>query len=141
MRKGQGHAKDALNALGIDKVCESVCDRKSLTKIAEEAGVSIGSLLTWIGEDPERSARVREARVAMAKVWDEKAESEIAGAKDAFELSKAKELAQHYRWRASKIGHREYGDKLELEHSGTIKSITDEELDRKLAEYAARLAE
>lgn len=53
-----------------------------------------------------------------ASVWDEKAEQGLEDAADPFELSKHKELAHHYRWRASKIAPRIYGDRIQQEHSG-----------------------
>jgi hypothetical protein len=102
-----------MDKYGLDAVCEALGERKTLTAIAEEAGVSMGSLLTWIAADPERDARVRETRQAMARIWDEQAEQGIREAKDPFELSRAKELAHHFRWRASKIAAREYGDRVQ----------------------------
>lgn len=113
-QNGKGEAIEALNAYGIDQVCDRIADKLSLTAIAKEAGVSIGSLLTWLAADAERSARAREARAIVAKGWDEQAEDEIRNAKDAFELSKAKELAHHYRWRAKVTAPKEYGDKVAL---------------------------
>lgn len=111
-------ARTKLDAIGIDEVCDCVGEGKSLTLIAHNADVSIGSLLTWIEADPERSARVKECRSAMARYWDEKSEQCIEDASDEFELKRAKELSHHYRWRASKIAPREYGDKVTQEHTG-----------------------
>lgn len=107
-------AREALDTFGIDAVCERVGEGKSLTAIAEDVGVSIGSLLTWLKADPERSARAREARQSTAQGWDELAEAELRAASDAFELAKARELASHFRWRASKIAPNDYGDKVQL---------------------------
>lgn len=84
-----------------------------MLSIARNIGVSQGSLIAWIAADSERSARTKEARAHTALAWEEKAERGIAEASDPFELSKAKELAHHYRWRASKIAPRDYGDKVE----------------------------
>ena len=103
---------------GIDGVCDAICNEKPLTTLAGEIGVSIGSLLMWIEADKERSARAREARIVMARRWDEKSEAVLAAASDPFELSKAKELSHHYRWRASKIAPRDYGEKIQQELSG-----------------------
>lgn len=111
-------ARIKLDAFGLDEVCDSIGEGKSLTSIAEDAEVSIGSLLSWIEADPERSARVRECRSAMARYWDEKSERCIEDAGDEFELKRAKELSHHYRWRASKIAPKEYGDKITQEHTG-----------------------
>lgn len=104
----------ALDALGIDALCERIIGGESMTAIAESAGSSAPVLVAWIAADAERSARAREARTLSARLWDEKAEAEIRQASDVFELSRAKELAHHYRWRGSKIAPKEYGDKLEL---------------------------
>ena len=114
------NAADKLAALGIDGVCEEIGRGESLTGIARSAGVSIGSLLGWIEADPERSARAREARAVMARYWDEKSETVLTEAPDEFGLKRAKELAHHYRWRASKIAPREYGDRIQQEHSGAV---------------------
>lgn len=105
-------AQERLNAIGIDAVCSDLADGKTMTEIAIAAGVAFGSLHTWLDADPERSARAREARRRTARLWDEKATATIEAATDTFQLAKAKEMAHHYRWRASKIAPREYGDKL-----------------------------
>ena len=91
-----------------------------MTSIAGKLKVSIGTLIAWIGADPERSARVKTARTQTAKIWDEMALSGITAAADPFELAKAKEAAHHYRWRAKAIAPKDYGDKTEIEHSGAI---------------------
>lgn len=110
-------AMDKLNALGLDAICERLADGESMTSIAVSAQVSIGSLLTWAAQ-PEHSARVIESRALAASVWDEKAESGLENSGDPFELSRSKELAHHYRWRASKIAPKLYGDKVTQEHTG-----------------------
>lgn len=102
-----------LDAYGLDKVCEQIISCGTLTFVAADAGVSLPSLLAWIEAVPERSARVREAREATGRLWDERAETEIREAADEFGLKKAKELAHHYRWRASKVACKEYGDKVQ----------------------------
>jgi len=110
-------ADEKLEAFGIDALCEAILDR-SMTEIAGTIGVSMGKLIAWIAADDNRSARAREARIMSARMWDEKAVTEIEQACDPFELARAKELAHHYRWRASKIAPRDYGDKVTQEHTG-----------------------
>lgn len=111
-------SRDKLDAYGVEAVCNDVSDTKTLTAIAREQGVSIGSLLAWIEAEPERSARVREARAYTARLWDERAEEEIRLAEDEMGMKKARELAHHYRWRAAKIAPRDYGDKVQQEITG-----------------------
>jgi hypothetical protein len=108
--------KDLLDSFGIERICGFISEGMSLTAVAEEVGVSHGALRQWLGADTARSAHAREARMRMATFWEEKAEHELRSAADPFELSKAKELSHHYRWRASKIAPAEYGDK--LQHTG-----------------------
>lgn len=107
-------AKDLLDVFGLESVCHLIVSGATMTELAAKAGVSLGTLIVWIEADPERSARAREARVQSARLWDEKATKAIEDAPDKFNLDKAKELAHHYRWRASKIAPKEYGDSTTL---------------------------
>jgi hypothetical protein len=113
-------ASDRISDFGLDAVCEAIADGKSMTALAQDLGVSFGTLSNWIAAGDERSARVRDVRQETARFWDEAGSDGIRDAKDPFELAKAKELAYHYRWRASKISPRDYGDKTAVEHSGAI---------------------
>lgn len=98
---------------GIDAICSEIIDGQMMTDIARSCGVSNYALLSWIASDTIHSARIREARSQAAQVYEEKALSGILSAADPFELSKAKEAAHHYRWRASKISP-VYADKVSV---------------------------
>ena len=111
-------ASQRMAKYGEDRVVADLAEGSSLTDLARGICVSKGVLLTWIAADPDRSARAREARTHAARLWDEKAIEVIELAGDPFELSRAKELAHHYRWRASKTAPREYGEKIQAEHTG-----------------------
>lgn len=121
-RNQYGEARAKLDAFGIEAVCAAILHPKPMHAIADEIGVSQGTLIAWIGATPERSARAREARAQTAQMWDDKATQAIEDADDQFELAKAKELAHHYRWRAAKIAPREYGDKVDVNHGGQIEN-------------------
>ena len=110
--------EDRIQNYGQEAVIAALADGKTMTAISREIGVSVGKLSAWLVSDEERSARAREARSHAARIWDERAEDALAEAQEPFELARAKELAHHYRWRASKIAPREYGDKLVNEHTG-----------------------
>jgi hypothetical protein len=123
--------KLALDGLGIDGLCRRLKAGETLTAIAADIGLkSTATLLDWIASDPDRSARAREARIAASVMYDEQAQKAILDAADSFELAKAKELAHHLRWRASKIDPRNYGDKTEsvnIEVGPEIAKITTPE--------------
>ena len=116
--KKQPTIADRIEAFGIEAICERLSNGVTMTAIAEEIGVTVGKLSQWIASDEEHSARAREARIHAARIWDEKALSVVEQALDPFELARAKELAHHYRWRASKTAPKEYGDKVTQEHTG-----------------------
>lgn len=112
----------------LDLVVERLLTPMMMSEIAMELGVSPSRLTRWVAADSQRSARVREARRLSAVLWVEKAEKVLADAKDDLELKRAKELAHHYRWKASKINVDDFGEK--IEHSGSLdlRSATNEQL-------------
>jgi transposase-like protein len=112
-------AQDRINAYGLDAVCDDILNGLSLREIARNLGVDIAQLCRWKAQ-PQHSARVSDAMAATAEYWDQVAVDGIAKASDAFELAKAKELAHHYRWRASKIAPKLYGDKQTVEGKFTV---------------------
>lgn len=103
---------ERLNAIGEETILRRLANAESLRAIAQSYSIDIGSLRWWIERDTSRSARARAVRCVAAAAWDELAQEVIESAADPFELAKAKELAHHYRWRASKIAPKIYGDKV-----------------------------
>lgn len=127
-----------LDLVGIDSIADDISNGRSLTDVAKGLKVSIGTLLAWIASSPERSARAREARVFAARIWDERAMSVIEEAGDPFELARAKEMAHHYRWRASKTAPKDFGDKLEVESNGTVTHLFETDQAVRMAQMLAR---
>lgn len=123
-----------LDNLGIDAICARITAGESQQSIVDSLGISKVRLAEWLAADPNRSARTREARAASAAYWDERAEIEIEKLTDdskAGSIAKRRELASHYRWRASKYAPKDYGDKLDLNHSGKI-DLTDDQVTARL---------
>jgi hypothetical protein len=104
---------------GIEAICERLIAGETQTAIAADIGVSKGLLCAWLAE-PEHSARAREARILAASSYADLALAAIKDAPDPFELARARELASHYRWQASKASPQEYGDKVETTHKGEV---------------------
>ncbi len=105
----------SLAGLDEDAVLARIENGESIAAIASSLGADRSTLSRWLNADDHRSARAREARQAAAAAYDEQAEQELRAATDLFQLAKARELAQHLRWRASKINPKAYGDRLEVE--------------------------
>lgn len=108
-----------LDFYGVDWLCDLILDGKTLTAIAEEATVNVSVLVRWIAADEQRSARVNTARRQAGATWDALAEDAISKATTPHQLAVARELAHHWRWRASKIDPN-YKDKMTQEHTGGL---------------------
>jgi hypothetical protein len=124
---------DRLKRVGtLELLCDKIIAGDMLTEVALEWGVTLSRLRRWIAAEPTRAAAVVAARRISAATYDEKAEKAIKDAKDDLELKRAKELAHHYRWKASKMDPGQYGEKLEVGAPGDFSKTTDDELIGKL---------
>lgn len=115
-----------------DKAIAMIADGKTQRQIAEFFGVAKTTFRDWVASNPDRSARAREASTIAAQSFAEMAIEAIDDAADQFELSKAKELAHHYRWAASKADSARYGDRQAVDVTSKIE-ITIEQVDEKIA--------
>lgn len=135
--------KEKLLAASIDTIIEMIIDGKTYRQIAKHFEVGLGTLHTFLTYT-EHSARAREALIISANSYADKAEEilqEAEGTKE--ELMRARELAQHYRWKASKRNGIVYGDKQQLEHTGKdgkdlFNGMTDEELESKIKQFTKK---
>lgn len=116
-----------LDAVGIDAICEKVADCTTLRVIAEECGVSKGSLLAWLSQYPDQYARAREAqadvlasdilaiadqcRIGEKKISKPDGGIEIVTA-DMVERSRLQIDAR--KWLAGKMSPKKYSDKIAL---------------------------
>ena len=110
--------REQLDSVGIEAVCDRIEAGESLRAIAKTVGMDMAPLWRWLHADKHRSARAREAMQRSALAFDEMAEQVIMEAEDALGLTKARELAQHYRWRAAKRNPAEFSDRVKQIVSG-----------------------
>ncbi len=104
---------------GIDRICDEITSGHSTDQICIAIGVSRGAIAAWYAK-PEQQTRIQEARRLSAAHWDELAEATIkAAGTDKGSIAKARELANHYRWRASKLNPAFYGDKITADVNAT----------------------
>jgi len=105
-----------------DELVELLMSGRLLTHVAKEWGSSLTALSNWIAADEERTARAKAAVRAAGHAWDAAAENVLSDLpQDATpaQVARARELASHYRWRASKLSSA-YADKQQVEHSGVV---------------------
>lgn len=104
--------------LDLDTIVEMILQGDSYKTIAQKLNIGLTKLHEFTS-NTNHSARVREALIISASTFDDKAEQVLLDAKrDMVEIQRARELAQHYRWKASKRAPRVYGDKLDLTTDG-----------------------
>lgn len=102
----------------IDEIVEYLLEGYSFRQIAEKLKVKLTTLHDFT-QRSEHSARVREALEYSAQTFDDKAEEVLISADGTKEeLMRARELAQHYRWKAAKRNPRRYGDKVDVTTDG-----------------------
>jgi len=118
--KRSSKSKAKFAGVSEDEIIHRIEDGEALASIAASVGRARSKLTEWLQADDGRRERSARARASAAGAWDEKAEQTIATAKTRLALAKARELAQHYRWRASKINPKQYGERQQVEHSGRL---------------------
>jgi len=116
----QPNTKTKKKDLDIDVILRMIIDGLSYRAMAKKLKVDLMVLHNFASSDIH-SARVREAMNTSADTFAEMAEDIMIKARmNQWSLVKARELAQHYRWMASKRRPKSYGDKVQTEVSGTL---------------------
>jgi hypothetical protein len=118
-------------ATAKDRVCKEIADGKSLRAIcAAEDMPSVETVRVWLIEDHEFSVQYARAREEQADYYADEIIDIADAAKDA---NLARLQIDARKWKASKLQPKKYGDKIDLNHSGAIEHLTDEQLESKLA--------
>lgn len=116
-RRRDAKSQEILDGIGIDRICEMIADDMSYREIAAKIGVSKSVIGRWIAADPGRLACAHGALKESAQVCDAKALEVLQNIPEeptTGQVAKAREIAQHYRWRAKARNPSEYGDKVEV---------------------------
>lgn len=130
-----------LDTITQEPVLSSMAEGIFMADIARTLDIPIDALCKWMAKNPERKALMKEARAIGAEVFDRKAEEVLTEAKDKTSIARARELAQHYRWRASKFSPKDYGDRLEVEQHGTLTTLSDAALQARIVEIERKIVE
>ena len=99
----------------LETVLEDIFQGLSYRAMASKYGMSLTVLFDFLHE-PEHSAQIKHARQQSADMDSDRAEQVLMESEGTMaEVTRARELAQFYKWRASKKAPKYYGDKLETE--------------------------
>lgn len=108
-----------------DRICDELMDGKSLVKIcASDDMPNRTTVIRWMAANEDFATRCARARVAQADYMDDLIlDVALASTAETAQADRVKISA--FQWRASKLQPKKYGDKLELEHSGEVKTRVD----------------
>ena len=154
--KPMGRPSDYTDEMA-DAICERICDGESLRSIGrDESMPHISTILRMI----DRHVHFREQYTrAMAVRAETMAEEilEIAdnGTNDTYQdgegntrtdydvIARSRLRVDSRKWLASKLLAKKYGDKVtqEINHSGSISSLSDEELTKRIADLQAKVGQ
>lgn len=127
----RGSRKKQLDDIGIDSICSRIIEGDSITEIAKSHDIEPTTLRAWLRSDDARYARARDAIEQSADTCDEQAFELLKTEKD---VSRARELAHHLRWRAKIRNPKRYGDRVDMNIDGQLKhmDMTDEAIDLRI---------
>jgi hypothetical protein len=140
-----------------DTICERIADGESLRSIcADEAMPSTSTVCKWLAAEPSFSEQYARARELQADALvDEILEIADDGTNDWMERKNADDQSIGWRengealrrsqlrvdarkWMAGKLQAKKYGDKLDLNHSGTIGTMSEDQVNARLAELLGK---
>ena len=98
----------------IEEILDLIIEGWTYREMADKFGVSLALMCKFLTQS-EHLARANAARKLSGSIYTDKAEQALKNAPaDQIEIARARELAHHYRWKASKVNPREFGDKLDV---------------------------
>lgn len=104
----------------LDEILDLFADGETFRGVARIAGVSTRTLnkyLTQKDHVEQYHAVLQESSDSYASMAEEALRNSPA---DKIEIQRARELAHHYRWMASKRNPKRYGDKLDIESKNDV---------------------
>ena len=137
------------------RICERIANGESLKAICEDESMpSQSTVFKWLSEQPSFSERYAHARDAQADAlfddiltiaddgrndWMQRNFGEESRWVENGEAIRRSQLRIDARkWMASKLKPKKYGDRLDLNHSGSIDTLTDSALDARLAKLLGK---
>lgn len=131
-------AQAKITDYGLDAMCEAITDGRTIQAIVAEIGVSRMAWARWIAdpEHPDRKVAVDAARIAAAAAEDDLALGVLQDLPDdpsPGQVSKAREVANHRRWRAARMDPATYGDRHQVDLNAKVENLNPGALDAEIA--------
>lgn len=101
----------------LDEILDHFSNGDTFRGVAKLMGVSTRTLNKFLSL-PENFTEYKAILQESSDSYASMAEEALLNAPaDKFELQRARDLAHHYRWMASKRNPKKYGDKLDIDHT------------------------
>lgn len=102
----------------LGDIIDDIIDGRTFRELSAMYGVQISTLHKFLNREDNVDQYIAALKTS-SDSYAEKAENTLLDAKSKLvEIQRARELAQHYRWMASKRDPRKYGDKLDITSEG-----------------------
>ena len=119
------------------EICRRIVDGQSLRTICKAPGMpDKETIANWRRAHPEFDKRYQDARCDQADMHVEEMldmARQAVNAKSAEEIQGYRLLVDTLKWRASKMKPRTYGDKLLMEAEVSVRQMSDEQLNARIA--------
>lgn len=101
----------------LDEILDLFSNGDPFREVARKMEVSTRTLHIFLNKDGNKDA-YHAIMQESSDSYASKAEEVLMGAPaDKYELQRARDLAHHYRWMASKRNPKKYGDKIDIDHT------------------------
>lgn len=139
------------------EICRRIADGESLRAILETEGLPASStIFAWLNEDSAFSEQYARAREAQAEAifddiltiaddgrndWMERKNSDgqnIGWVENGEAIRRSQLRIEARKWMAGKLKPKKYGDKIDLNLSGSVAHLTDEQLQSRIDELVGK---
>lgn len=103
-------------------LCRLMAEGMTFTAACADQGIPTSTAYDWLEAQPEFADAYERARKVLAHV---SADNAIAAARDAKDAGLGRLQFDALRWHAGKLHYAAYGEKLNLDHSGEVKTALD----------------
>lgn len=126
---------------GLDWLCDRIEAGDFQGTIARDLGFAPSRLSEWMAADAERLTRVAVARRLAAATFADKALRVLEDARSSpVEITRAREIASHYRWMAKMHDPGSYGEKTQIDLNAKVEHASVAQVDEELSKILGKAA-